>query len=306
MLTIKRILVPRDFSACSEYALMQGLDLAQRHGAELHVLYAEVLYADAYAPTPRQASDAALRGRLGESLGDAVPVRRAVVRDVAAAPAIVSYAAEHEIDLIVMGTHGRRGVPRLLLGSTAEEVVRTAPCPVLTVRGKGGEAMPFGSILVPVDFSEHARMALRHARVLAATLGARLDLLHVVEDQLHPAFYSFTVHSLYDLRPDIDERAQEELEAFFEATDGPDVDAAFHVRRGHAAREIVAFAGEAHDRLIVMATHGLRGLDHFLMGSVAERVVRRAPCPVLTLKSFGTSLLGEPLRARAPEAAPAS
>lgn len=303
MLTIKRILVPRDFSACSEYALMQGLDLAQRHGAELHVLYAEVLYAD--ASSLRHTPTAALKDRLAEGLGDDVPVHRAVVREVAAAPAIVSYAAANDVDLIVMGTHGRRGVQRLLLGSTAEEVVRTAPCPVLTVRGTEGDAMPFGSILVPVDFSEHARIALRHARVLAATLGARLDLLHVVEDQLHPAFYSFTVHSLYDLRPDIDERAQEELVAFFEATDGPEVDAAFHVRRGHAAREIVAFAGEARDRLIVMTTHGLRGLDHFLMGSVAERVVRRAPCPVLTLKSFGTALLGEPLRAQASEAAPA-
>jgi nucleotide-binding universal stress UspA family protein len=184
---------------------------------------------------------------------------------------------------------------RLLLGSVAEEVVRLAPCPVLTVRGheddEGTAFKEVTTLLVPTDFSSHAGLALVHARELAALYDASIDLLHVIEEQLHPAFYNVGVTSIYDLQPDIEEKAARELKRFFEKADGPAVPVAYHVGHGHAAREIVTFATENRTSLVVMATHGLRGLEHFLLGSVADKVVRRAPAPVFTLKSFGKSLL---------------
>ena len=176
-----------------------------------------------------------------------------------------------------------------------------APCPVFIVRRSKMTAGPEGqpALLVPVDFSQHARLALRHATELASLFKARLDLLHVVEEQLHPAFYNTGVYSVYDMIPEIEEQAVEELALFFRETEGPDVEAAFHVRHGHAAREIVAFAEEHEPFLIVMATHGLQGVEHFLLGSVAEKVVRRAPTPVFTVKAFGKALVPAPALAEA-------
>ena len=225
-----------------------------------------------------------------------VQIKPALVSDVAPAPAIVSYAERCDIDLIVMGTHGRRGVRRLLLGSTAEEVVRTAPCPVFTVRSQDPSAVTpkeIASILVPLDFSRHSQTALCHAKELAAVYDARLDLLHVVEDwlRLHPAFYNTDVMTIAGIDPDLEGKAAEELKQFYHETEGPGPAVNFHVWKGHAAHEIIRFIIEHGSDLVVMSTHGLRGLEHFLLGSVAEKVVRRSPAPVFTVKAFGKALL---------------
>ncbi len=224
-----------------------------------------------------------------------VQIKPTLVSDVAPAPAIVSYAERCDIDLIVMGTHGRRGVRRLLLGSTAEEVVRTAPCPVFTVRSRDPSAAvalkEIASILVPLDFSRHSQTALCHAKELAAVYDARLDLLHVVEDWLwlYPAFYTDVMNSV-GIDPDLEGKAAEELKQFYHETEGPDTDVDIHIWKGHAAREIIRFATEHGSDLVVMSTHGLGGLEHVLLGSVAEKVVRRSPAPVFTVKAFGKAL----------------
>lgn len=188
------------------------------------------------------------------------------------------------------------------MGSAAEEVVRMASCPVIVTRrteAKTSEPHGQNAILVPVDFSRHARVALRHAKELAGLFNARLDLLHVVEEQLHPAFYNTGVFSIYDMIPNIEARAEEELETFFKETEGPEVAVAFHVRHGNAAHEVVGFARERVPIMIVMATHGLKGMEHFLLGSVAEKVVRLAACPVFTVKAFGKMLVPTPMLAEA-------
>ncbi len=307
MLQLKKILVPRDFSPCGEEALLYALDLARRVGAEVRLLFVEVLL-DVPDPTATHPSyRRILRERLLEDIepelvegtpdSEEVQIKPALVSDVAPAPAIVSYAKRCDIDLIVMGTHGRRGVRRLLLGSTAEEVVRTAPCPVFTVRSRDPSAAvalkEIASILVPLDFSRHSQTALCHAKELAAVYDARLDLLHVVEDRLrlHPAFYNTDVMTIAGIDPDLLGKAAEELRQFYRETEGPDTDVDIHVWKGHAAHEIIRFATEHGSDLVVMSTHGLGGLEHFLLGSVAEKVVRRSPAPVFTVKAFGKALV---------------
>jgi nucleotide-binding universal stress UspA family protein len=150
--SLNRILVPTDFSATADAALAYAKDLATRLGASLHLVhvytdpYGAAAYApEVYASVPPEVRQRALeevRERLFERLDASEELRfrgsRGVVRGLVA-PQIVDYAANQDIDLIVMGTHGRRGVAHLLLGSVAEHVVRTAACPVLTVRaGKPG------------------------------------------------------------------------------------------------------------------------------------------------------------------------
>jgi nucleotide-binding universal stress UspA family protein len=147
------ILVPTDFSETADAALGYAKRLAGRVGASVHLLhvfrdpYAPALYVpEVYAPVPIETRERALneaRARLAERLtaDEEVYFRgtRTLVAGLAANQ-IAKYAADHGMTLIVMGTHGRRGVSHLLLGSVAEHVVRTAPCPVLTIRGVNGEA----------------------------------------------------------------------------------------------------------------------------------------------------------------------
>lgn len=147
MMTIRRVLVATDFSEASNAALTYGRELAGRFGATLHVLnvvqeiYVDILGAENYvgiAPDFQQQIEDDARARLKELVVDrdqsGPSITPVVVTASAPAFVIVGYAREQVIDLIVMGTHGRGGFAHLLLGSVAEQVVRLAPCPVLTVR----------------------------------------------------------------------------------------------------------------------------------------------------------------------------
>jgi len=307
MLQIDNILLARDFSQVSDQALRYALDFARRTGSTLHVFYAQVLHEDPFSAgeRPEPAADLeAIRDRLsvgdnGKPLSDGqgkgIEIVEAVERDVAAAPAILNYADVHDIDVIVLGTHGRRGIRRLLLGSVAEEVVRRADQPVLTVRGIVDEQpMPdlqIGRILVPVDFSDFSREALRYARELSALYEAAIDVLHVVEEKLHPAFYVGGVQSIYDVEPEIEAKAANKLEEFVSNTAGPKTTVHRHVSFGRPAHAIAEFAENEETDLVTMSTHGQTGLERFLLGSVTEKVVRHVECPVLTVKAFGHSLL---------------
>lgn len=305
MLTINDLLIARDLTAVSDRAFRQAIDLAARSGATLHVLFAEVLHAvpdrEEDRPTPAEdfdqmREDLKRRGTTPADALDDVTVEEVVRRDVAPAPAILNYASDADIDMIVLGTQGRRGMSRILLGSVAEEVVRRAQCPVLTVRGEEeGSDQHSGSpqrILVPVDFSDHSREALRYAHEWSKLYeGAAIDVLHVVEENLHPAFYVGGVRSVYDVEPNLDQKALEKLEAFVEETVGPSVEADSHVVSGTAASAIPTFVEEHAVDLVAMSTHGRTGMDRFLLGSVAEKVVRHVRCPVLTVKAFGKSLV---------------
>jgi nucleotide-binding universal stress UspA family protein len=147
MLAIKNILVPTDFSEASDAALTYGRELAGRFGATLHLLHAtdnlqlaalgEPYYGETLMDLQRTI-EATARKRLEELAIDSdrsgPPTRRTAVTSTAPALAIVEYARSHQIDLIVMGTHGRGPLTHLVMGSVAERVVRIAPCPVLTVR----------------------------------------------------------------------------------------------------------------------------------------------------------------------------
>ncbi|MFQ5889557.1 MAG: universal stress protein [Gemmatimonadota bacterium] len=298
MLRIARILFPTDFSACSNHAFPYAERLAQRYGAELHMLHALALHAADPAdpahrfPEVEEVTLGTTDGGDGAATTSGVRVFHAQQRGFSAASVILDYAVEHHIDLIVMGTHGRRGLRRFVMGSVAEEVVRFARCPVLTVREdeKTKTSGDFRRIVAPVDFSQHSRLAVSHARELASALKARLDLLHVVHEVVYPDFYfPSTIRPLgaQELR----EEAIRRLEALLESTEGPPVEGETAAVVGSVAHEIARYAKEKDADLIVIASHGLTGILDVLLGSVTERVVRQAPCSVLTLKATGKSLL---------------
>lgn len=310
MLKIKKILYPTDFSEPSDQAFAAAVFLAERYGAELHMLHVLALHAadpndpehslpgldDVYEQLS-SAADVRMR-TAGETHASTIELHQSQVRGLSAAAGILDYAEDQDIDLIAMGTHGRRGLRRFIMGSVAEEVVRLARCPVLTTRGEDGQKAPerFNRILVPIDFSAHSRAALDNAKRLAADYGAQIALLHVVEEVVYPDFY-YPVSAIGTIQAEsLREEAKRRLDKMRDEL-GPSATA--HVSIGRASFEIAQFAAENGNDLIVIATHGLTGIESALLGSVAGRVTRMAPCSVLSIRSFGKSLLAEPNEAEA-------
>lgn len=280
MVSVDAILVARDFSPVSRRASRMGLGLAAKMRASLHVLHVFETKKKAH---PTQDLDV-MRGELAESGFSseqsltAVPILPAEQQGSAVAPTILQYAEEEDVDLIVLGTHGRGGMKRVFIGSVAETVVRRADRAVLTVRGEAGEdaAAPGGidRILAPVDFSERATEATRVAMEWAELYDAQTDLLHVLEDDQD-------VPSA---------RARSQLVDFAKDRSRFDVPINLHVERGNAGDVIAHFANTRETGLVVMATRGRTGFKRSVLGSVTETVVRNTICPVLTIRPSGASI----------------
>jgi len=302
-LNIDTILFPTDFSDVAEGAFAHATHLALQYNATIHVFNVVAPDADGDANPmdflPMESANADASEERAQHVEvqtvtqerGTVPVVYAQTNSTSPADAIVERAADQDVDLVVMGTHGRQGMDRLLSGSVSEEVVRRAPCPVFTVLDRDGETggPQIDRVLAPVDLSDQSELVLHHAAALSGSYAAPLDLLHVVEEAAYPNVYG--VDSLSSSLPNVQDRAREALETLAAELDLRTDPVNVHVLAGNAARDIVEFAADNAADLIVMATHGRTGLERFLIGSVAEKVVRRAPCPVFTLKSFGKSLL---------------
>jgi nucleotide-binding universal stress UspA family protein len=305
-LPLRRVLFPTDFSACAERAFSHAAYLAATHDAELHVLH--VVEGQQSDPLGRLDALRITPADIAENLHLPAPPapERPADEPVAtveverhgprAADGILDYAREQDVDLIVMGTHGRGGANRLMAGSVAEAVVRHAPCPVFTVTATCDQAGPVGRVLAPVDLSEVSRDAARHARALADLYGARLDLLHVVDEALLRPVYAPLIGSFQQDREEVLAWAEAELARFAAGVGG---EFTLHARVGRPALSILDFAKTGDVDLIVIGSHGRRGVGRALLGSVAETVIRMAPCPVFTTRTFAHA---HPAPERAPGA----
>ena len=305
MTAITRILVPTDFSATSREAFVYAKTLAAQLDASLHLIHAfedpftAAAFAEVYAPLPAGLRESMLRDiekRLAEWMPPADRTRFRGTTEIvtgATARAIVERSRSLGAGLIVMGTHGRGGMAHLMLGSVAERVVRTAPCPVVTVRD--AQAHGIRRILVPTDFSATADAALDYARLLGARFGASLQLLHVLDDPFVTEGLSGEAYMteapvlrsalLRDAQSRLGHRVAP-LRGASEIVEKPGIASVdSEVLFGHGARTIAEYARDRQADLIVMGTHGRTGVAHLLLGSVAERLVRTAPCPVLTVRS---------------------
>ena len=151
-------------------------------------------------------------------------------------------------------------------------------------------------ILVPVDFSAHSERAVRYAATLAGQVGASVEVMHVVDDPFtSPAFAEVYVPNVPDLLQSMIDSATERLELLKEGMFPHGADVTTTVFVGRPAYAIVEHAQSGGFDLIVMGTHGRTGLTHILLGSVAERVVRLAPCAVLTVRGAGVEAVTRPV-----------
>ena len=305
MANIKKLLVPVDLTETSELVLDQAAALAGKAQASIDVLYG--FEVPDVVPVGLRTSETTFGAQSLTALVEkeaqrrlAEFVTRASERGVVIAhtfteigsPArtILETARTGHHDLIVMGTHGRTGLSHMVLGSVAEKVVRQAQCPVLTLRGTNPHVALPTSILVPVDYSSSSAAALAYAVDLAALLGAKLDVVHVWD---RPSFVSeqVQVHGPGDTRRTlgelIREGAEREMREFLSAgaleRSATAVDLSSRLLSGDPASALMAELALGHHDLVVTGTRGRTGLQHLLLGSVAEKLVRLSPVPVLTV-----------------------
>lgn len=293
MLTIRRILFPTDFSEGSKQAFPQAVFLANQHDAELHIIHVAEEDASATDKSFPIATDTLAEWLQASANPSAELGGLSIVQEEidasAAAEAICTYASKHEIDLAVMGTHGRRGTDRLIFGSVAEEVVREAPCPVLTVRADADVTAHAAveQVLVPVDFSDFSEAAVDHAREIGAAYDAAIHLLHVVEVPEPPPPH---VNPDKYPEPAVLDQAKLDLEKLAANNIGHDR-VTVAAEGGDASEVILKYVDEHAIDFIVIATKGRTGLDHMLIGSVAEEVLRQSPVPVFVVKPHRRSLI---------------
>jgi nucleotide-binding universal stress UspA family protein len=198
---------------------------------------------------------------------------------------LIAAARTVRADLLVVGAKQRSGMERLLLGGTAERVLRKSPIPVLVV--KPPLVAPAKVILAPTDFSDASLPALRRAAQWARQWGARLVCVHAVEPLAQT--YVWPAHAApVDLFVAEPEEIEPEWTALLAGLDLEGIDVAHRTVKGYAASSIVRAAAEGSADLIVMGTHGRSGLMHMLLGSVAEKVAREAPCSILTVRPEGS------------------
>lgn len=200
---------------------------------------------------------------------------------------VLAVARAEDADLVVVGTRGKTGLEHVLLGSTAERIIRMAPCPVLAVpaaKQRVGERLKatVTRMLVPVDFSDCSLDALEYGALIAQRSKTSLKLFHVLE----PVSYGldFTLPQMAQ-RESSKAAVTKRLSDLVSALTSLGLASDFQMSGGLPADSILDAARAQSVDVIVMGTHGRRGLSHVLFGSVAESVLRRSSCPVLTVRT---------------------
>jgi nucleotide-binding universal stress UspA family protein len=290
--TYERIVVGVDFSEESEHALRHAIAIARRTGAEVVIAHAETLHdlteaadenvAAGFAEiaheinTEAQSALAKLRERFE---GQGVELSHILV-DGFADSALAAAVEDLDAQLLVVGTHGRTGLRRLLLGSVSEKVVRTVHRDVLVAR-QARLVRGYERILVPVDFSSHSDPALIRALSLAI-VGTSIDLYHVWQFPT-PVYAPTTTKDarFKSLATAVEKEARAQAEALIARHRFPGVDVNIEIELGSPSASISERA-TGYD-LVVIGSAGRRGIRRWLLGSVAEATVRHAPASVLVV-----------------------
>lgn len=289
---IESILVPTDGSEAAETGERRGVDLAATLGADLHVLsvvdtgdidpplsdldakertqHERLLedHAEQAVSSVAQLGRAHLSGRITTAVERGIPFRT-----------ITDYADSKDIDLVVMGTHGRTGIERVLLGSVAERTLRTSNIPVIAVPPSEQAAevgdIVYDDVLVPTDGSPGAEVAIDWGVTLASVYDATVHTVHSVDTTW---FHSDSgMASIHDQLEQIGRNA---LETVQERAREDDVNVTSYLGSGPPGRVIGSYIDDHGIDLVVMGTHGRTGTERYLLGSVAEAVLRKVTVPV--------------------------
>jgi nucleotide-binding universal stress UspA family protein len=288
----KHILVPLDGSLLAERALAPATNFAEAMSAKLTLLRVvpqfAILAADPmlYEEMNRLGDEESLsylRSK-ADALNLSVPIN---VTSETGQPAdtIIQFAENHKVDLIMISSHGRSGLNRWVYGSVAERVMRQAPCATTIINARLVHELPLcRKILVPLDGSDLAERALEPGRQLAAAMGADLHLLRVATSA-HQLMETSSMKEVFD---EIEDKEVQEAETYLKSkysdvSDGQ-VFIKVDVAKGTVAESIVNYAAEQQINMIVISSHGRTGLQRWVYGSVAEKVLRSACCATMIIR----------------------
>ena len=295
---IKNIICTTDFSDFSNHAIPFGISLAREFGAKLHLCHvidisSTAMYGEGFADPfeqQKRISDYA-QDHLNELMGD-MPIDWEPVISVGnTANDIARVAEEKNADLVVAATHGRAGLKRVILGSVTERLMRTLPCPLFVVRSREKELstpvkgeIRMKRILVGSDFSPDSSLAIQYGLSLAQEFQSELHLAHVIEPAVYEDMLKQNTAENEAYEEDLRGKLAEELS-------GMVPEEVHH----WCTPKTVLLAGQAHDELIkysvvqkidliILGVRGHSLVESLLMGSTTDRVIRQAPCPVLSVR----------------------
>jgi nucleotide-binding universal stress UspA family protein len=303
MIEIKRVLCPIDFSEFSHHALDCAVAMARWYGGSVTVLHVFANWPIVNAipslgptaveplslrPEDRIALERELAEAVGAHAGD-VDVTVVLREALDIHREILAQAESLHADLLVMGSHGRSGFDRLMLGSMTEKVLRKATCPVMVVPRRVGDArarhVHFQQILCPVDFSDCSLDAVAYALSLAQEADAHLTLLNVIElppELLEaPTAAGFGIDAI---QANVESERLSRLQGLVPDAVRPFCTVETAVHEGRASREILRQAAERKSDLIVMGVRGRGAIDLMVFGSTTRAVSQDATCPVLTIR----------------------
>ena len=283
-----QILFPTDGSEPADSVLDYALEIASEHEATIHILNVADTSQDNLTQIRGEVID--VLEQEGEQIVEKA-AQRATAQGVSVVPevrqgdpsmSIVEYSDQSDTDLIVMPTHGRRGLKRFLLGSVTERVINTAEVPVVAVNPNRERppTYPCQDLLVPTDGSRGAELALAEGIAVAKATGATLHLLHVVETgSLGPDARSVLKEE------ELTERANEIMAAATETAEAASLEAIeTEIEFGVPSKEIRNYIeGNAID-LAVLGTHGETDFSRYMMGGVSAKIVRTSPVPVMWVR----------------------
>jgi len=301
MTEIEKILFPYDLSESATKVIPYVLSVAGAYNSEiwlLHVVDDLQRWGEIYVPHPSmdafqgeasKAAEKAMDKICDEQLQDCSKLQRRVVSGDPATEILKTIEAE-DIDLVIMGTHGRKGLEHAIFGSVAENVVKKSPVPVMTVKPskskEGGTRYPFRKVLFPVDFSECSERVFPEALEMAKRFDARLHMLFVARDISYLTTVNVSRDLLNNTVAEVARAGEEKMEGLLEEQLRDFSDYESKVVIGNPAEEILKYASEQGIDLIIMGTHGRKGLERTLMGSVADYVMKNASVPVMTVNPF--------------------
>ena len=292
----KHILHPTDLSLAAKPAFEESIALARKFGATLHVLHVAPTFGDDpvrnafkaavnedefYQAVQKEMEDR-MQAILDVHHTEGLSIEKVYEKGNTPSDVIVDYAKAKDIDVIVMGTNGYKGLRRLVLGSVTANVARETPCNVITVRNVTGvidKQEPFDRIIVPVDLEDSSEILLKEASILAKELGAAMRVVHVIEPFPLPT-WAMSSEMLNDLIPSHVKHVEERLDELVGSIVDPDIEVKTIVDEGKPATCIVKQAEAYAADLIVMTPRSTGWLERVPLGSVAERVMASSDHPV--------------------------
>lgn len=272
---MKKILVPVDFSEHSEYALQVAAKIAKQHGAGIVLLHM-IGMSDSVLANSEIAEEAEAKYYLNLAKGKikqytekeylkAVPLE-GIIQNYKDFEEVNNVAGEKKCDLVIMGSHGTSGLSELFVGSNTEKVVRTSDVPVIVIK-KPHEDFTINKIVMATDFAKESVPVYKKADAFAKLFKASLEVVHINTTGANFIGYDIVEKRLEAFKKELDSNIQVNFYSH------PSVE-----------RGVFKYCHEKNADLLVIPTHGRKGLAHFVVGSLAENISNHAQMPVMTVK----------------------